>query len=285
MYINGVMNYTGSKFKLLEQILSEMDYSKSYFVDLFAGSFVVGANLVDKYDKLVINDIVSNIIDIHKGIVEGDDIINDMIKLSPNKENKDEFLELRKSYNENPTPSKLWALMLSCTNNLYRFNKKGEFNQTWGKRSYNDNTKKKIEEFVNHVRPHKDKLIFTSKHFNDVRFNELIYKKSMIYIDPPYGTVKNQDGSIGKKQISEAGYSGLWGYKDDLLLYDYCKNLDKMGSSFMLSGVLQHDGNITWILDKLISDGYNYKELDFNYNKVSRKKSDKNTIEIIVKNY
>jgi len=283
MYINGVMNYTGSKFKLLDQILPEMDYSKKNFVDLFTGSFVVGANLVDKYDKLLINDIISDIIGIHQRILENDNIINDMIRLSPNKENKDEYLQLRKSYNDEPTPAKLWALMLSCTNNLSRFNKKGEFNQTWGNRSYNDSTKKKIEQFVNHIRPHKNKLMFISKHFNDVRFKN--YEDIMFYIDPPYGSIKNEDGNIGKKQISEAGYSGLWGYKDDLLLYEYCKNLDKNGASFMLSGVLEHDGNVTWILDKLISDGYNYKELIFDYNKVSKKKTDKNTIEIIVKNY
>lgn len=272
MYINGVMNYTGSKFKLLEQILPEMDYNKKFFVDLFAGSFVVGANLVDKYDKLVINDIVSDIIGIHKGIVENDNIINEMIKLSPNKENKDEYLQLRESYNINPTPAKLWALMLSCTNNLSRFNKKGEFNQTWGKRSYNDNTKKKIEEFVNHVRPYKDKLMFTSKHFNDVRFNN--YKDIMVYIDSPYtGT--------------EAGYSGLWKKEDDLLLYNYCKMLDKNGSSFMLSGILgEHKNGKRWeLIDKLIQDNYRYKILKCNYEKVAKIKNEKKSQEIIIMNY
>jgi len=272
MYINGVMNYTGSKFKLLEQILPEMDYNKSYFVDLFAGSFVVGANLVDKYDKLLINDIVSDIIGIHKGIIESDDIIKEMIKLSPNKENKDEYLNLRKSYNIEPTPAKLWALMLSCTNNLSRFNKKGEFNQTWGKRSYNNNTKKKIEEFVNHVRPHKDKLIFTSKHFNDVRFNN--YKDIMVYIDSPYtGT--------------EAGYSGLWKKDDDLLLYNYCKMLDKNGASFMLSGILgEHKNGKRWeLIDKLIQDNYRYKILKCNYEKVAKIKNEKKSQEIIIMNY
>lgn len=36
-YIDGVMNYTGSKFKLLEQILPNFDYTKEKFVDLFCG--------------------------------------------------------------------------------------------------------------------------------------------------------------------------------------------------------------------------------------------------------
>ena len=29
--VNGYLNYTGSKYKLLEQILPEMDYTKKYY--------------------------------------------------------------------------------------------------------------------------------------------------------------------------------------------------------------------------------------------------------------
>ena len=45
-------NYTGSKFKLLEQILPEFDYNKPYFIDLFMGGGSVYTNVVDKYEKL-----------------------------------------------------------------------------------------------------------------------------------------------------------------------------------------------------------------------------------------
>ena len=36
-YVEGVMNYTGSKYKLLSQLLPEMDYKKKTFVDVFCG--------------------------------------------------------------------------------------------------------------------------------------------------------------------------------------------------------------------------------------------------------
>jgi hypothetical protein len=52
----------------------------------------------------------------------------------------------------------------------------------------------------------------------------------------------------------------------------------------MVSGVLNHDSKVCWLLDKLIKDGFSYKTLTFDYNKVS-KKGDKETIEIIIKNY
>ena len=38
------------------------------------------------------------------------------------------------------------------------------------------------------------------------------------------------------------------------------------------------------IINKLIQDGYRYQELQFDYNKVSRK-GDKSTTEVIITNY
>jgi site-specific DNA-adenine methylase len=64
-YIDGVMNYTGSKFKLLEQILPEFDYTKNYFVDLFTGGGSVYTNVLDKYEKIIANDIIDDLIGIY----------------------------------------------------------------------------------------------------------------------------------------------------------------------------------------------------------------------------
>lgn len=171
--------------------------------------------------------------------------------------------------------------MLSCNSNLIRFNQKGKFNQTWGKRSWNSNTTKKVNLYKNHIRKYTEKIKFISKPFDDVNISS---EKIMVYIDPPYGRIKNQDGTIGKKQISEAGYNAFWKKDDDLKLYDYIKLIDEKGSSFMVSGVLEHGDKTCWMLDKLISDGYSYDILNFDYNKVS-KKGNKNTTEIIIKNY
>ena len=124
-YINTPLNYTGSKFKLLEQILPKLDYTKNYFVDLFAGGGSIYTNVVEKYDKILVNDIISDLIGIHKNLTNNNiEFIETVKLLAPNKENQEEYLELRKSYNLEKTPEKLYALMLSCTNNMMRFNKK-----------------------------------------------------------------------------------------------------------------------------------------------------------------
>lgn len=64
-----------------------------------------------------------------------------------------------------------------------------------------------------------------------------------------YGFIMSENNEIGNKQIS-----------------------------------LEHDGKKSWILNKLIQDGFIYKELNFDYNGVSRK-GKKKSVELIIMNY
>lgn len=261
-------NYTGSKFKLLEQILPELDYTKECFIDLFTGGGSVYTNILDRYTKVISNDVISDLVGIHQSLLDNDDIITDTKSLCPIKGDSESFGLLRSNYNQNPTPSGLWALMLSSTNNMMRFNQKFKYNQTYGNRGWNPNTDKKVDIFKKHIRKYKDNIRFTSKTFNDF---EISSNKIMVYCDPPY---KN----------SEAGYNAYWKNDDEDKLYEYLKKIDRFGSSFMISGVLSHNKVRSILLDKLISDGYRYKELNFNYNKVSRV-GKKETTEVIIMNY
>lgn len=281
MYINTPFNYTGSKYKLLEQIIPQFDKSKKNFIDLFAGGGSVYTNIVEYYDKILVNDIITDLINTHKELMLSDNIIDDVKKIVPNKEDKDSFLELRKSYNNNKSAVKLWALMLSSTNNMMRFNKKFQYNQTFGKRSYSDATQKKVDIFTNHIRQYKDKIIYSSVEFYKIKPNS----NTFVYIDPPYSHILNSDGSMGNKQISEAGYNNYFSKEHNIKLYEYIKMLNENGNTFMVSGVLEHKGEKSWILTKLIEDGFNYKELSFDYNGVARKENKHKTKEIIVMNY
>lgn len=279
-YYNSPMNYTGSKFKLLNDLIPNFDYTKSNFYDIFAGSFVVGGNVLDKYENVYANDIIEDIISIHKELLNSDEIIHKVKEICPKKGEKEKFFELRNSYNEDKTPEKLWALMLSSSNNMMRFNKKFLYNQTWGDRGWNDSTTKKTESWTKHIRNYKDKIHFNSSNFKNI---EMI-KDCFYYCDPPYGYIKNDDGSMGNTQICEAGYNNYYDKIDDLNLYNMLKDIDKNGSTFMLSGLISHNDKKCWITNKLIDDGFNYKILEYNYNKVS-KKGKKDTIEVIIMNF
>jgi DNA adenine methylase Dam len=268
MLVETPFNYTGSKFKLLPQIIPHFDYTKPYFVDLFMGGGSVYTNVVDKFEKILANDIIGDLVGIHQQLLISDDIITQTKSICPDKTDADAFLRLREDYNNNPSPEKLWSLMLSCTSNMMRFNQKFKFNQTFGKRSWNSSTENKVEIFKNHIRQYKDKIRFTSNSFHDVNISS---NKVMVYADPPYSN-------------TEAGYNAYWKKDDDDKLYNYLLDIDRKGSSFMISGVLNHAGETCKLLDDLIKDGFKYKTLNYDYNKVSRV-GKKQTDEIVIINY
>lgn len=281
-YINTALNYTGSKFKLLDQIIPEMDYTKKYFVDLFAGSAVVGFNVVDKYDKILENDILKDLIEIHKNLCKKPySFIKNVKKLAVSKDDQEGFNNLRKYYNETKSADAFYALILCSTNNMIRFNQKGEYNQTFGKRTFSDSTEKKLNEFVEYITPYKNKIYFSSAHFDNVKIVNNSY--SMFYIDPPYSRTMDNYGNITNDQITDAGYNRYYKKEDDIKLYNYCLKLNENGHSFMVSGLLEHDGKQSWLMNKLI-ENFRYKVLNFNYNSVSRK-GKKDSTEIIVMNY
>lgn len=270
-YINSPLNYTGNKFKLLDQILPLFDYNKDYFVDLFCGGGSVYTNILDKYKKVLINDIISDLINTHKKLATSPhEFIESVKELAKTKENQQLYVELRESYNKEKTPEKFYALILSCTNNMLRFNKLGNFNQTWGQREFNISTQKKLDVFVEHIQKYKDKIYYSSKNFYDIK----IVKPSMVYCDPPYTN-------------TEAGYNTFWSKELENKLYIYIKELDNSGNSFALSGLLgEHKNNKrSEIIDKLISEGYNYKILDFDYEGVARNKNSKKSQEVLIYNY
>jgi DNA adenine methylase Dam len=270
-FVNPPFNYTGSKIKLLDQILPLFDYTKNNFVDLFCGGGSVYTNVLDKYEKILANDIISDLIEIHKKLLNSpNEFITLVENLASTKYDQQKFLNLRETYNNNKSPEGLYALMLCCTNNMIRFNLKNEFNSTWGKRQFNEKTREKLNIFVNHISKYKEKIEYSSKNFYDIKLQE----SSMIYCDPPYTN-------------AEAGYNSYWNKNLENKLYLYLKKMDNDGHSFALSGLLgEHKNNKrSEIVDNLISDGFNYKILDHNYEAVARRKNSKNSVEIIIFNY
>ena len=266
--INTPFNYTGSKLNLLDQILPKFDYDKQNFIDVFCGGGSVYVNCIDKYDSILINDIIGDLIEIHRNIIFDDyRFINDVQKIIPTSNESEKYLILREDYNKNKSPEKLFALMLSCTNNMMRFNKRFLFNQTFGKRSFNKNTQIKIDGFVKHISPFKEKIKFSSVSFDMLN----ILPNTMYYIDPPYFN-------------TEAGYNSYWSKKSEELLYDFIIKINNIGSSFMISGIIKDDGCDSNVLLRLLSDGFNSDILNFNYNKVSRS-GNKEIKEIIIYNY
>ena len=271
--VNTPFNYTGSKFKLLPQLLPHFDYTKKTFVDVFAGGGSVYANIVDKYDKIIINDIIKDLVECHKLLGENDpNFVGEVKFYSVGRDEQLEYHKLRDDYNISPSAAKLFALMLCCTNNMLRFNKSFKFNQTFGKRTFNVKTQEKINGFINQVYPFKDKIEYKSIEFDMLSIDN----DMMVYLDPPYA------GKIHK----EAGYNAYYSVEKDLKLFEYCVKINDVGGSFCLSNTYNEDTTLNApVVTRLISSGFNIIKLNGNYDKVSRNKSKIKMDEIIIKNY
>ena len=155
---------------------------------------------------------------------------------------------------------------------MLRFNKSFKFNQTFGKRTFNSKTQEKVDNFIVHVNPFKNKIKYKSVEFYELLGNNA--KNSMYYIDPPYfNTI--------------AGYNSYWSREHEKKLYIYIRQIHEAGGSFCLSGILGNHKGIPQsdVISQLIFDGFTVVNLNFNYNKVAKNKTSNTGQEIIIKNY
>lgn len=231
--VNSCLNYTGSKHKLLPQLLPLFDYSKPYFADVFTGGGVVALNVADKYQEIWMNDIIGDLIGIHRSLLENPGFVAEVKSLCVTKADQAGYVSLRASYNAAPTPAKLFALILCCTNNMIRFNQSFKFNQTFGKRTFSDATQKKIDAYVSHLKPHAAKIHYSSLDFEEVK--PLHISQTMFYVDSPYAP---------KAQGNGAGYNAFWNESHEKRLVSYLAYLHEHGASIAVSNVWSPERNI-----------------------------------------
>lgn len=299
--VKSPLNYTGGKFKILEQIFTYMPPEVDTFVDLFGGGFNVGVNVNAR--KIVYNDSQKQLVRIlrlfykHRchEIFKRIESIIDEYSLSNTyqngyefygcnsnsglgKYNKSNYMKLRKAYNETNRDSVkrdylLLTLIIYSFNNQIRFNSRGEFNMPVGKRDFNSSLRKHLVNFVTKIQE------------NDVEFYNLDFRKYtvedysslFIYCDPPY--------ILGVATYNE---NMGWTEQDELDLLDYLQNLSSKGSRFALSNVIVHKGlTHDTLMNWAILNEYNihYVEKDYNNSNYQKKNKNGKTIEVLITNY
>lgn len=191
MYKNP-FNYIGAKFKLLPQILPLFPKNIDTFVDLFGGSGEVSFN-VDA-DKIVYNEKCKPLVNIFENL-DGDfvsEVERIIEKYKLTKASKDEFLNLRKFYNDNREKLSdreksviLYCLMSHAFNYQIAFNSKGEYNMPSGAgRSYfSPQMKTKLNDYIS--RKQSIDIRFSDKDFTDFDISAFSGKNAFVYADPP----------------------------------------------------------------------------------------------------
>jgi len=245
--------YMGSKYKLLDRLIPLFP-QKQYFIDMFTGGGSVYMNVAHLYKYVGVNDLLINLIDIHKNL-KNSEFIQEAAELSiSTKDSKDAYLDLRESYNSAPSGEKLLALIWSCNSNMMRFNNSFKFNQTWGRRGYNRNTAKKISAYMEHDYSN---VIFRSGDFSRVMIEHP--EDTFVYMDPPYSN-------------TEAGYNAFWSNEDEDKLIKLVDSYIDRSIAFGLSGVINNKPNRVYEHFKSYSeDLIHFHYFEDLYKKISKK--------------
>lgn len=279
-FIKSPLNYTGGKHKLLPQLIPLFPKDNlRFFVDMFAGGCNVAANITNA-KTVIANDFDEKVIGIYRRFKEMD--INSILKYVNGKiaeygltmQNQEGYNKFREHYNKGDRdPLDLFILICFSFNHQIRFNKNGEFNMPFGKdRScFNAKIKQNLVDF----RKALDRIILTSKSFDEVKIDKL-GSNDFVYCDPPYlitcATYNEQDG---------------WNETCERNLLELLDKLNEKGVRFALSNVFVNKGRTNDILIKW-SEKYNVYHLSNTYSNCSYHAKDRDktgTDEVLVTNY
>lgn len=282
MYIKSPLNYTGGKYKLLDNILTNLPSNCKNFVDLFAGGFNVGVNV--SANTIFANDHISYLIELYEifqktSVREIIDMINNKInEYSLDQFNVAGYNKLRDDYNENKDPLTLFVLTCYAFNHQIRFNNSFKFNTPFGKErsSYNARIESNLIRFSEALKS--KNIEFSCLDFRMFDLSKL-NSGDVVYCDPPYliSTSTYNDGKRG---------FGDWTEQDDSDLLCLLDELNARGIYFALSNVFFHKG---FANDNLINWAKKYRVLYFDksYANCSYQFKDREakTVEVLVSNY
>lgn len=299
-YVKSPLNYTGNKYRILDQIIPYMPKKIDLMVDLFAGGATVGLNVdakevvfVDSNEKVInllkhlasfveFKELLKRLLQIiHKYNLSISSVYgysfykNQIVDSNPNnglkKYNEKGFYQLRKDYNllqdkssENANEM-LYILMVYAFNNDMRFSKVGDFNLPAGKTDFNLNNALKLKRYIERVKQIKCSFICGDFLSKDVR--KIIDKSDFVYMDPPY-------------LITTAVYneSNQWNNEDEHRLLDFIDEMIITKNNFMLSNVIEkkykrNEPLFYWTHQNkdsvdVVNIDYNYRSSS--YNKINR---------------
>ena len=297
-YVKSPLNYTGGKFKLLQQLFQKFPEKTEIFIDLFSGGFNVGANFDS--DKIIYNDnqgqvkriielmykdkpetIVNNIEEIIKTFGLSDSQKNGYEYYGCNSDsglgsyNKSMYYKLRDEYNALRSSKRrdylLLTLIIFSFNNQIRFNSNGEFNMPVGKRDFNSSIKSNVINFSSIIK--EKNITFYNNDFTSID----IPNNAFVYCDPPY--------LLGLASYNE---SNGWNLELEKKLLKLLKRLDERGVMFALSNVIEHKGKINQLLHEWVeTNHFNKIYIKSSYKNSNYQLQDKNGItrEVLITNY
>ena len=301
-FIKSPINYTGNKFRILDQIQSFFPKKIKTMVDLCCGGGTVGINTNAK--KVIFIDNSKQLINLLKYLYKNnyETVLEKILrcinkyKLScsfengfkfyknkiqePNsnnglkKYNSKNYYKLRQDYNSlakkdtEEAMIMLYVLLVYSFNNDLRFSKNGDFNLPIGKTDFNNVMASKLKKFINSTS--KKKYLFICSDFNSKVTLNWLKKADFVYIDPPY-LITTATYNETNKWDNETEYNLL-----RLIDFFIEKNI-----KFVLSNVLEKKGKRNEPLYFWSESNKKIKcfDIDYNYRSSSYNKIDRDSME------
>ena len=303
-YIKSPLNYTGNKYRILDQILPYFKKEPTTMVDLFCGGATVGIN--SNASKVIFIDSNERVISLLEFLATTnmDTFIPSLVKKAKdyklsisfidgyqncfssvpaaNKNNglkefnKKGFYQLRKDYNQLKNKNTdqanllLYLLLVYGFNNDLRFNSKGEYNLPCGKTDLNKFNIEKIKAFNKKAKT--QDFTFICGDFRDKRIADIVFSCDFLYCDPPY-------------LITDAVYNetSKWNEKTECELIAFLQQVKDKKIPFVLSNVLSKDsdGVVNSPLNNFIMANPELivRDIDYHYRSSSYNKKNRNAKE------
>ena len=253
------LNYQGGKYDMVDFIKDNMPKHMNRFIDAFGGGYNVGINVNAK--KIVYNEYNYKVTELIECFKNSD--TTDLVKYLTRsikryglgKGDRESYNRLRDTYNNLPNdrrdPRMLYLLVLYGFHQQLRFNNAHNFNNPIGNSSYNEYIQEKLISFCRRI--HEQNVIFMNGDFENTL--NIAKKNDFVYCDPPYLI------TVGSYNDGKRGFNG-WSKNDEERLLAYLDNLDKRGTRFMLSNVLEHKGRKNILLDKWLNHN-SYRMMEY----------------------
>ncbi|EAK9856887.1 Dam family site-specific DNA-(adenine-N6)-methyltransferase [Campylobacter lari] len=288
--------YVGDKYKLMGQLKKLFPETINKFIEPFVGGGSVFLNT--KANKYLVNDIDTNVINLHKTLskFDIDTLLNELSKIVYNyglsfsfkgvtvpdnlkrqyiktyyaKYNKVAYEKLRKDFNNDKNNILyLYILLIYGFNRIIRFNSKGNFNLPVGNVDFNINVYNALKNYISFMQ--KNKIQFENNDYinfiNKIQFENNDY----VYLDPPY-------------LISNSEYNKFWNISNEITLYKLLDELNLKNIKFGITNLIHHKGQTNEIL-KNWSRKYKIFNINSNYISFNDNTIKTDSKEIFVTNY
>lgn len=220
--IQSPLKWVGNKRKIMHQI--PVDTSKKVYCEPFAGGCHSLVYILQNYnfDKIIASDANEVLINFYKDAIHNfDELISECTKLQETEQSQENYYIFRDEFNSLDNCTRKSALFFylnkTCFNGLYRVNKNGICNTSYGNRKFkfDYDELKNFSNLISRVEFHHDDYCNILKECTSDTF---------VYLDPPYLNTHKRYTSTYDASIS---------FEEELL--ENLKQLDNNGVTFTLS--------------------------------------------------